>query len=331
MTIDLNNLPDEILFLANNEFYEFIKTCLGDDEMLLLKIQSIKSIRALLNVPDVLAVINIKCKELVDIKNRICFIDENNNNRFVVKSGIKGGIDDLLSVLKEKQSEYIKRTKRLKTSSRSSKNNYTSTGTHMLNSSNTVSDDLTVVPTAASGTSSLDSVNSVFTPPIPTTVSYSMSINDYEDLISSSIEKFSLSTLGNITLRNKDDYTIFLSVLDKNVDAYIKCKCNSSIKINHRSNTNSFQLSQFFKHLKNSCYLITKKKQQINSISREMNNSLNGSSQDDILESEGLDDNDLASANLSDLSETETNNSVVKKKRSLSHSTSSRITKRSKI
>ncbi|CAF4426308.1 unnamed protein product [Rotaria sp. Silwood2] len=115
MNIDLNNLPDEVLFYSKEQFDTFIEQCLGVDEMMLIKLQSIKNIRTLINVPDVLAVLNVKCKELVDIKNRICFIDEGNNN-FIVKPGVKAGIADLIEVLKDKNYKYVKRTKGSKSS-----------------------------------------------------------------------------------------------------------------------------------------------------------------------------------------------------------------------
>ncbi|CAM4815916.1 unnamed protein product [Rotaria magnacalcarata] len=94
MNIDLNNLPDEVLFYSNEQFYNFIEQCLGHDEMELIKLQSIKNIRTLINVPDVLGVLNIKCKELVELKNRICFTNED-SHQFIVKPGIKAGIDDM--------------------------------------------------------------------------------------------------------------------------------------------------------------------------------------------------------------------------------------------
>ncbi|CAF1136442.1 unnamed protein product [Adineta steineri] len=371
MSIDLNDLPDETLFLANDEFYEFIKTCLGDDEMLLFKIQSIKNIRALLNVPDVFAVVNIKCKELVDIQDRICFIDENNNNKFIVKAGVKGGVDDLLVALKEKTTEYIKRTKRSKTSSRSSNKNHSSTFKLSLNQSNLNSSnstlvqatnnsalnahsiDLTLTPSLATRSLNLDSgdstsvptdvtitslgsIDSTPTPTTTTTASHSMSIKDYVDLISTSIEKFSSKNFTNITIENKQDYTIFLTFLNKDIEGYIKCKCNSLIKINYRSKTDSFQLSSYFKHIKSSQCLMMKKKRQQSNINL---NQINGSSinfsqnSDDDIE-EDFDDNNSTKYNDSFQAEinhsVSQNSSVVGKRRTLRHSTSSTIKKKSK-
>ncbi|CAF2740480.1 unnamed protein product [Rotaria sp. Silwood2] len=99
MNIDLNNLSDEVLFYSNDQFYKFIEDCLGVDEMKLLKLQSIKNIRTLLNVPDVFAIFSINCKELANLKNNICFIDDDNDKNVIVKSGIKAGVDYLITIL----------------------------------------------------------------------------------------------------------------------------------------------------------------------------------------------------------------------------------------
>ncbi|UJR34757.1 hypothetical protein I4U23_027535 [Adineta vaga] len=287
--------------------------------MLLLQIQSIKNIRTLLNAPDVLAVINIKCKELTNIKNRICFINENNNNQFVVKAGIKGAL------------------------AYSSKN-HTSTASSMLNSSNLNSSISAMTPTTANSTANTNSIDLTLTlsanittlNSVPTTDVTTSSLDSTtslltptNNLISTSIEKFSLSTFTNLVLRNKHDYTVSLAVLDKDIDGYIKC----------RSNTNTFQLSSFFKHVKNSC-CVMKKKQQTKTTSKEMNASLSKFSEnndyDNNREDVDDDENAINLTNQNDSYRMETDNSVsqksdtVRKKRSLSNSTSSRITKNQK-
>lgn len=105
MIIDLHDLPDDVLSYSDDQFYNFIKNCLGIDEMMLLKLQSIKNIRTLLNVPDVFAILHLRCKELPALKSSICFVDEDNDRNVIVKSGIKAGIDDLIGVLKEKKQQ----------------------------------------------------------------------------------------------------------------------------------------------------------------------------------------------------------------------------------
>ena len=50
-------------------------------------------------------------KEIIELKSRICFIDED-NKRFMVKAGIKTNIDSLISALKAKIKKQTKRTKK---------------------------------------------------------------------------------------------------------------------------------------------------------------------------------------------------------------------------
>jgi hypothetical protein len=110
MSIDLSNISDDVLSYSNDHLYTFIEESLGTDEMMLIKIQSINNVRALLNVPDLMGFLSFNSKEIVALKQRICFIDED-NERFMVKAGIKTNIDDLVLALKEKKKNKQNKTK----------------------------------------------------------------------------------------------------------------------------------------------------------------------------------------------------------------------------
>ena len=293
MTIDLNNLPDEVLFYSNDQFYKFIEDCLGVDEMKLLKLQSIKNVRTLLNVPDVFAIFSINCKELADLKNTICFIDDDDAKNIIVKSGIKAGIDYLMAALKEKNNKYIKRKKNSKPSpsSLSSITNHSNANTPLSNTpiSDSIDSSLTSTPT---GTPNL------------------MPINDYLDLISNSIEKFSINTFKNVILNNNDDYVICLTLLHTNISGHIKCGCKTTIKLCFRPHRNSFQLSSYFRHLKGSrCSMIKKKKRLSTEKLKKHNNS-----SDDLLQNNNFceinEDDDYDEERL------DNNNSFIKKRSS---------------
>ena len=244
MASDLNNLSDEVLYYSNDRFYQFIEDCLGFDEMTILKAQAIKTTRALINVPDVLAVLDLKCRELLDIKKRLCFITD--DNEFVVKPGIKAGIDDLIFLLKEKTNERLKKVKRMNVSSQIAANRISS-----INRSSTIVERVTT-PNPQSIQSSNVMPGALLT-------------NDrHIQNITVAIERFSSKIFSEIILKNNVDYWIFLDSYDLIIDGHIKCDCHVSIKIYFRSNTNSFQLSSYFKHLKNSrCSMVKKKKQAL--------------------------------------------------------------------
>ena len=102
MPFDLNNLSDDVLSYCNDRLYTFIEENLGVNETMLIKMQSINNVRTLINVPDIMAFLCLNSKEIIELKSRICFIDED-NKRFMVKAGIKTNIDSLISALKEKR------------------------------------------------------------------------------------------------------------------------------------------------------------------------------------------------------------------------------------
>jgi hypothetical protein len=310
MAIDLNSLSDEVLLYSNEQFYKFIENCLGIDEMNLLKLQLIKNVRTLLKVPDIFSVLTIKCKELLDLKSRLCFIDDDNENNMIIKAGVKTNFDDLITALKEKNSKYLKRTKNSKLSSSSLTTNTRISTTPSLNTSSSNVIDLSLTSTS-------------------TTELTLMSINDYIQVISDSIEKYSMNNFENIILKHNNDYVIHLNQLDTSVNGYIKCNCNSKIKLAFRSHTKSFQLSQYYKHIKASrCSMMKKKRQEsnkTNSISHNImqNNNFPFIEDENIIKEEimnALNENSQITTNTSI-----SNDSYVFRKRALSSSSSSSL------
>jgi len=287
--MNLNKLPDDVLFYSNDQFYEFIESCLGVDEMNLLKIQSIRNTSTLLKVPDVFSVLSIKCKELVDIKNRLCFIDEDNNNT-IIKAGVKADFDELIAILKQKNCKYSKGTKKSKLSSSSSTTNSRISNTSSLNTTSSSIIDSSLIST-------------------PTTAVNVMSINDYIQVIVDSIEKYSISTFGNIILKHDDDYMIHLNQLDTSIDGHIRCGCKSTIKLAFRLHTKSFQLSQYFKHLKHSrCSMMKKKRQEL----KKSNNLSHNIDQNNLLSriEEAVDFDEESMDSLNEKSQITTNKSI---------------------
>lgn len=262
MAIDLDNLSDEVLFYSHDQFYNFIEEYLGVDEMKLIKLQSIKSSKTLINVPDVLAILSFKCREMTDLKHRLCFIDDDNPENFVVKSGIKTGITDLIKALKEKNLKHAKRKKYSKSSSTLS--SVPSSNADQISSNTSKCNSIELQPT-----------------PVVSTAPQPKSIDTYMQLISDRIETFCLSTFQTLILTNNHDYIIYLNESGSEINGSIKCGCNTTIKIIFRSESNSFQLSAYFKHLKNSrCSMMTKKKKAVNKTVQIADNSLDGTSQE---------------------------------------------------
>ena len=77
-----------------------------------------------------------------------------------------------------------------------------------------------------------------------------------------------------------DDYKIHLNQSDTFIDGYIKCGCKSTIKLPFRLHAKSFQLSQYFKHLKRTrCAMLKKKRQEL----KESNNLSYNTNQTNVL------------------------------------------------
>lgn len=247
MSFDLNNLPDDVLFYSNEQFFIFVEQYLGVDESELMKIQGIKNIRALIHIPDVLAVIDLDCDEVNEIKKRVCF--NTKNKGFVVKQGIKCGIQDLIETLRKKRNDYEKRSKRSKQSESSIR--VTSNNGFNLSSSSEQNTNSSL-PITTSTVIMNESSNS----------NLLMNI-DYVQCISDSIRKFCEKKFDDLLLVKDLDYTILSP--DSSFDSHtrIKCSCGSTIKTNYREDTSSFQLSAFYKHIRDSrCIMMKMKKKK---------------------------------------------------------------------
>ena len=238
MPIDVNNLPDEVLLYSNDEFYKFIEECLGPDEMAIIKVQSIRSTRSLINVPDVLEVLSLNCKELVDIKKRLCFVTD--SNEFVVKAGIKAGINALVTTLKEKNNQQIKSIKGTRSSSQNHRADFRPSNEVPGRVSTDVLADRRTIP------------------------SRPLTIHEHDQAVAIAIERYCQNQFDDITLKNGIDYSIHLDSSAGYISGKITCGCRKSIKIYFKSTTHSFQLSAYFKHLRASqCTMMKMKKKML--------------------------------------------------------------------
>jgi hypothetical protein len=225
--------------------------------------------------------------------------------------------------LKEKRKKQTKQNKTYKSSST------------LLQSSTQLNGDQSNA--SALNVSNLTSINSQLTP-IFSTTSKINSPNYYIQKVSDCIEKFCVNTFKSIILSNDIDYVISVTILDADINGYIKCGCNTNIKLIFRSKSNVFQLSAYFKHVKSSrCIMIKKKKQGLNNISSTNNNLSNLVVQDntsninnsqDISDELILNDEDESFQTTINDSITTASNSYGTTKRSLSSQSTSSTTKK---
>ena len=101
---DINDLLpffDIISSLSGDAFYDFVKEFVGADEAEILKIQQIKNTRISLRVPDVFSFFAIKSHAIKDLKEGVCFANE--DMQFSVKAGIRSNIELFIDSLKKHQ------------------------------------------------------------------------------------------------------------------------------------------------------------------------------------------------------------------------------------
>ena len=98
MEEELLPLVDKLSSYSGDEFYKFVKQYLGITECEIFEIQCIRSIRILLQVPDVFAFFQINSKDIISLKRQACIIADDNS--YVVRAGIRSNIEQFIGALK---------------------------------------------------------------------------------------------------------------------------------------------------------------------------------------------------------------------------------------
>ncbi|CAF4833561.1 unnamed protein product, partial [Rotaria sp. Silwood2] len=96
-------LPDDIFSYTDTQFYDIVKRIVGESAAELLEIQSIRSPDSLLQIPDVFAILNIKCAALNSLKEKICL--KSDDDLYIVKPGIKSLMNYFCELIIKKQDE----------------------------------------------------------------------------------------------------------------------------------------------------------------------------------------------------------------------------------
>ncbi|CAF1353382.1 unnamed protein product [Didymodactylos carnosus] len=249
-TINIHSPPDEVLFYANDSFYKFVEQCLGTDEMELIKIQGIKNTRTLIHLPNVLDVLKVECEALDDIQTRVCF--KLKDNTYMVKPGVVAGVEDFVEALRAKDKEYLKKTEQQqKKSKRKTDNDKSKPSINQASPSQPLTANSSATPSLAF----LSTNNS------PSTPSEALpSINGCKQLINEFIEKWCKSYMPDILLHESNDYTLFV----KESNMHLKCSCGIEMKLPFQPKTKTFQISSFYRHVKQTNCSMIKQKQNAN-------------------------------------------------------------------
>ncbi|CAF3414582.1 unnamed protein product [Rotaria socialis] len=97
--LDISVLPKDIFERVDREFYDAVKSVVGDSLVKILKIQLINSAGKLLNTPDLFAFLNFDSEETDAIKLESYF--KSKTGQLVIKPGIQSSSSYLIKLLKK--------------------------------------------------------------------------------------------------------------------------------------------------------------------------------------------------------------------------------------
>ena len=252
-TYDLYCLQDEVLQLSNEDFYEFVIQVAGKLEADILKIQGIRSARALLRSTDPLAIFRLECDAVAELKKEAFW--QCNDGQFVVKQGIELNLQILADTLKEKHNKYIRKIQQRQ---RAPSTLVTTSVANLAGTHGSSNHLLSEVLSASSATSArtvpseemTQSHSSISTPQLSTD-----HIGTIEGLIAKQSGKMFHSTI----LKCNEHYQLSFANDNQRLRAIKRCKCGATISLLLRDQTSSFILSNYHSHLTNSdCSMVTK-------------------------------------------------------------------------
>ncbi|CAF3896683.1 unnamed protein product [Rotaria sordida] len=211
--INTSLLPDDIFSYTDAQFYDIVKRIVGESAAELLEIQSIRSPDSLLLIPDVFAILNIKCMALNSLKEKIR--SKSDNDLYIVKPGIKSLMNYFCELIIKKQDEDMKLL-------RKKKKLYNST----ISSNNADSSDMNETSSdqqqQMSSSTAAKIVRSTSTVPV--------NENYHRTFILKSITNWCQRHSSKVSLSEGVDYHLFLTLSsDTNFTAKIKCRCEISV------------------------------------------------------------------------------------------------------
>ncbi|CAF3330138.1 unnamed protein product, partial [Rotaria sp. Silwood2] len=104
--INTSLLPNDVLSYTDTQFYNVAKQIVGENAVELLEIQGVRSPDSLVLIPDVFAILDIKCAALNSLKEKLCL--KSDDDTYVVKPGIKSLMNYFCELIIKKKEEYVR-------------------------------------------------------------------------------------------------------------------------------------------------------------------------------------------------------------------------------
>ncbi|CAF4171079.1 unnamed protein product [Rotaria sp. Silwood2] len=216
------DIPQNIMDLEGNEFFDFIKQYSGEKVAILLEFQDISNVNCLLACHDPLEILSFDSNDLLDLKKTTCV--KLNNNSFTVLPGIKTKMNLLKSTLMKKYNALKKDVSKI--SSNIFLTNNLSVNTLVNNNINTSTDSFvnTSLNSSSSGIIDLKAEDQIKQYLIE-------ALNDW-------CKKMNQNNINNnkiLKLQENIDYEIIVDINGKKV--LIRCQCGATSTLGRKENT----------------------------------------------------------------------------------------------
>jgi hypothetical protein len=258
ITVNQNDLPEDIFSYIHEKFYGFIKEKYGADLSELLTFQAIRSGAHLLSASadDILLIFQEDSDDINKLKELCCFPIA--GNKYQVKLGVKLAINNLIQSLKIKQ-EQQKKKKRSRTERPSLNLDVTTFNNQTQPQNKMSSPPSTLLVPSLNDTSSPPSTSFVPSPNDTTSARSTMSpiqqkLNeiDHKNDIEERINNWwkSLNGDDNSSLDEGTHYTVEINKsINDTYACILTCKCHGRFKLSFMT-SGIFKLSSFCRHLK---------------------------------------------------------------------------------
>ncbi|CAF2639590.1 unnamed protein product [Rotaria sp. Silwood2] len=228
--LDTSRLPDDVLSYTDQVFYNFVEMHLGKLHARLLSYLHISSVPCFLLTenPCGIFALDIDDEVLEQLSQEVCI--KLKNNQLIVKPGVKNGFKCLKELLFKKIEEETKKIK-LK-------------GKQQLT---------TLVNTIPAQLISLSSSISTSSQSLLTSSCSSLIIDEHRQYLLNLIHQWCIDNkegfqLNELELKEDVDFNFVFSNINNVLEVNIQCKCGSKLILG--KNVEKFQLSNYYKHLK---------------------------------------------------------------------------------
>ena len=215
-------IPENLLELEDDQFFEFVDQFVGNKVTNILKFQDITNANCFLTCDDPLEVLNYDSDDLLDMKKKTCV--KLNDNSFVILPGVKSKMNILKNLLNKKSNEF---KKALKTLSFIPETNGSFTITSETNNNSTDLIHTRAEPSMSSSSSS--NINSKGEEEVKKYLIES--INDW----CKNMDQSKSEHQQQLELKENIDYEIIIDINGNK--AFIKCNCGTTSTLGKKYNT----------------------------------------------------------------------------------------------